>query len=203
MRSFARYACLSLIGIALARPAHAQTRPFGVSVAYPGAIGAIWQPSARLAFRPDFAFSYSHSDEGEIDAGGSGWTFGTHISGLIYLRSQTPFRIYVVPRYGYRRTTSEISTTFTIPSLPISIPGLTLPSTTTTLRTKRIEHAGAGLVGGEYHVGDHFGIFGEFGMEYVHGTSSSSQQLLGVTSSSSASAWNVGTTTSVGVNVYF
>jgi hypothetical protein len=214
MRVLALCTCTALLTVAMARPAQAQTpdHPFGASVAFPGAIGVIWQPAKRLALRPDFRFTYSSTSPEETpgiaNTDNHAWTFGTGISALLYIRADAPFRVYVSPRYAYKHGTSEITTTIpllsllpSLPSFPISLPPGIAPAFTSSVDSRTNEHSVAGLVGGEYRVGERFGIFGELGLAYAHVSSKTSQQILDATLDSSS--WNVGTTSAVGVNLYF
>src|SRR5678815_3932200 len=113
-------------------PAAPPTQPptWGMSIGYPGTIGIVWQPNDRLAFRPDVTFGYQSS--GGTDTNSTkDWKIGTGISTLIYLRTTRPFRVYVSPRYGYRRiglTTKSMSNV-------ISFSGGTLISTLQTIES--------------------------------------------------------------------
>jgi hypothetical protein len=211
MRLFALCTCAALLIVATERPAPAQDHPFGASIAYPGAIGVIWQPATRLALRPDFRFTYSSTSPeattGDVAIDNHDWTFGTGISALLYVHADGPFRVYVSPRYAYKHETSEITTSIplasllpSVPSFPISLPP-GIPSTlTSSVNAHSHDHSVAGLIGGEYRVGERFGIFGELGLEFAHATSTS-QPIFDAPLR--GSSWSVGTTSAVGVNLYF
>jgi hypothetical protein len=154
----------------------------GMTMAFPGAIGVIWQATDRVAIRPDFNFSHSTL---EGAASSSGWAFGTNISALLYMRKYENVRTYFSPRFSYTRT----STTFNV-SLPTQT---VFPDQKTTASTK----GGGGLFGAQYSPASRFSVFGEAGLSFSHRTSGSS------TSGSKITGNGWGTTAGVGVVFYF
>jgi hypothetical protein len=188
MRLSLTLTCTAFIVLACAARAGAQEHALGVTIGYPGSLGVVWQPSSRIALRPGIAFRTSGSqplnDLGHFQS----WSFSADISGLIYLQPAGPLRMYVTPRYLY----SRISSTSTIEVPQIQSPFGTLTTIPITTRRSTNEHGVAGLVGAEYRLGDRFGVFGEAGLLYTRAS------LL-----TNSSSWAVGSTSSVGVALYF
>jgi hypothetical protein len=168
-----------------------------MSIGYPGTIGIVWQPSDRLAFRPDFTFGYSNTGGGGSSSSNQ-WKIGTGISTLIYLRTTRPFRVYVSPRYGYRRISLTSKTTSNV----ISFTGSTFVSTPQTVEsmTRNNEHGVAGVAGVEIRVNDGLGFYGEGGVQYrrLERTAQS-----GTTPTAGTTVGDVGSVGGVGVTVYF
>ena len=188
MRVCPLLACWVLTLSAGTVPASAQDAAFGVTIGYPGSVGVQWQPASRLAVRPAVTFRTSGSDVDEDVGNIESSSLSTSISGLVYLRPAAPFRIYLSPRYSFNRTRSTIS--FEVPQIQFPLGTIT----TTTITTKRTthEHGVAGLIGAEYRLGERFGVFGEVGVLYTRASLSSE-----------ADNWAVGSTSGVGVNLYF
>jgi hypothetical protein len=180
--------CTALTLFTCAAPASAQEHPFGVSIGYPGSIGFLWQPAVRIAVRPSINFRQSGSgplnDVGDFESSSS----STNISALLYLRPSSPLRLYLAPRYSFTRTSSTSS--IQVPQL--QFPPGTISSTTITSHRSVNEHGVAGLFGVEYRAGERFGVFGEVGVLHTRASLSSSSD-----------NWAVGSTSGVGVAVYF
>ena len=180
--------CTALTLFTFAAPASAQEHAFGVSIGYPGSVGFVWQPAARIAVRPAITFRQSGSDAVEDLGDFESSSLATNISALVYLRPSSPLRVYLAPRYSFSRTSSTTS---------IEVPQFQFPLgtiTTTTITSHRTidEHGIAGLFGVEYRVGERFGVFGEVGVLYTRASLSSSSD-----------NWAVGSTSGIGVAVYF
>jgi len=135
-----------------APPARAQEGgQFGITVAYPAAIGVIWQVSDKFAVRPDLSFSQSGSDSGSLFAVDSNTTStvgAIGISGLFYVRKWEALRAYVSPRFGYQRSSS-----------------ITEPASLSTVPTTGV-YSGTGSFGVQYLLHKRFAMFGETGVGY-------------------------------------
>jgi len=188
MRVYPLLACWVLITFAGTGSASAQDAAFGVTIGYPGSVGVQWQPASRLAVRPAVTFRNSGSDVDDDVGNIESSSLSTTISGLIYVRPSGPLRVYLTPRYSFGRTSSTI--TLEVPQFQFPLGTLT----TTTITTKRTthEHGVAGLIGAEYRLGEHFGVFGEVGVLYTRASLSSE-----------ADTWAVGSTSGIGVTLYF
>ena len=151
---------MALVLLTAAAPARAQDRrPFGVTIAFPGPIGVVWQPVERVAVRATVSFA-SNGVEEIGDGDSDGFSLGTSVSGLFYLQLSGPFRIYLSPRYSYSRSSSTSS--IEVPSLS---PPVTITTVTVSTESKNRSHGGAGLVGVEYRLGERFAVFGEAGLQ--------------------------------------
>jgi hypothetical protein len=122
----------------------------GILVMYPAAVGLIFRVSEGLALRPDFSFSTSASDYSnpgtttlsKVD------TYTLGISALVYVQSWQTVRVYVVPRFGYARTTN-------------GRPAIYYVGTT---------YSGSGSLGVQYVFDRRLGIFAEGGINYDYKT---------------------------------
>jgi len=188
MRLSSSLACAIVTIVALTVPAVAQEPTFGVAVGYPGSVGVVWQPASRIAVRPSITFRNSGSDPVDDVGDFESSSLSTTVSGLIYLRASSPLRVYVTPRYSFGRTSSTI--TLQVPQFQVPLGTIT----TTPITTKRTthEHGLAGLVGAEYRLGERFGVFGEVGVLYTQASLSSETD-----------NWAVGSTSGIGVTLYF
>ena len=187
---------MALVLLTAAAPARAQDRrPFGVTIAFPGPIGVVWQPMERAAVRATVSFASNGLEDGDSD----GFSLGPSVSGLFYLQPSGPFRVYLSPRYSYSRssTTSSIE----VPSLS---PPFTITTVTVSTESKNRSHGGAGLVGVEYRLGERFAVFGEAGLQYSRSRSSFTRSGgLPLSIPSPSERWTFGSTGGVGVSVYF
>jgi hypothetical protein len=170
---------LALLGV-LVTPlsAFAQDTPkTGLVLAVPAAISVIWNVTDRMALRPEFTFSTSSSSSssGDVDS----TTVGPGVSALFYMRKWEGVRTYFSPLYTYRHSSSTASSG-----------GMSNDSSSST-------HQIAGSIGAEFVAHRRFGIFGEVGIGYTHGSaeprSSSTKPTL--------DAWAV--RTSVGAILFF
>jgi hypothetical protein len=157
----------------------------GVTMAFPGSIGIMWHATDKVAIRPDVSFTHSTVDG---TTSSSGWTIGTNVTALFYLRKYENVRVYVGPRFSYTRTSSTVS---------VSSPTQNVFSDVTTTASTT---GGAGLFGAQYWPSARFSVFGEAGLAFSH---RSTNPIAGLTSSTSfkSNAW--GTTSGVGVAFYF
>jgi hypothetical protein len=116
----------------------------GITIGFPAAVGVLWHVSDAVAIRPDFRISGTSSDPGDVD----GWTFGTGVSALFYMRDADNVRTYFSPRIDYQRNTSNV--------------------TALGIQQTRTSHAWgtAGSFGAEYNPNRRFGVFGEIGFSY-------------------------------------
>ena len=143
-----------------ARPSIAQeTGHVGLTMAFPAAIGVIWQATDALAIRPDFTFSQTGSDS--ISA--SSTSLGVGVSALLYVRTWDNLRAYLSPRFGYQWSSS----TFAISS----------PSSSSTNT-----YSVGGSFGAEYQLHRRFAVFAETGIVYARTSS-------GFSPGSSAHTW--------------
>ena len=188
MRLSTLLACSCLSIFVSVTPASAQEPAFGVTIGYPGSVGVVWQPSARVALRPSLTFRNSGSDPANDVGDFESSSLSTTISALFYVRPAGPLRVYLTPRYSFGRTSS--TTTIEVPQ--IQLPFGTFTTTTITTKRRTSEHGLAGLIGVEYRMGERFGVFGEVGLLYTRASLSSETD-----------NWAVGSTSGVGVTLYF
>jgi hypothetical protein len=137
---------------------------WGLTIGYPGSFGVIYQPTQRLALRPDVTFGYSGSGTDSDTYSAHQWRLGTGISALIYLRPERPFRVYVSPSYSYRRVSQTSTQVTSVPSFDNGVFTITRRSIETT--THNNQHGIAGALGVEYRVTDDLGFFAEGGVQY-------------------------------------
>jgi opacity protein-like surface antigen len=135
---------------------------------YPAAVGVLWHVSDKVAIRPELSFAGSSNETStstgtlpEIQIEGDGWSIGTGVSALFYLRKADRLRTYVSPRFTY----SHASNTTTTTGLPV-----TNPRNETS--TNAVGFSGS--FGAQYAVGDRFSIYGELGFGISHSSSKSS-----------------------------
>jgi hypothetical protein len=175
MAAVVKIALVIAVLIVTASPALAQTPPppgqppsepgkWGLTIGYPGSFGLIYQPTKRLAFRPDVTFGYSTTGRDDTAYSAHQWRLGTGISALIYLRPERPFRVYVSPSYSYRRVSQTSTQVTNIPSFANGVFTTTRRTIETTSRNN--QHGVAGVVGVEYRVNDGLGFLGEGGVQY-------------------------------------
>jgi hypothetical protein len=210
MRSRAMRTGAALVLILTASAAAAQAPPptqpptqaphWGIVLGYPVTFAVVWQPNDRLAFRPDINVGYSETGVNNFTHTSTHqWRLGTGISTLIYLRTTSPFRVYVSPRYGYRRLSQS---TEQMKSATTSSGGR-LSTTTQTPDTTvyHHEHALGGLAGAEIRVNNDFCFFGEGGVEYrrLHWSSEGTPPRI----STGTTSGDVGGVGSIGITVYF
>ena len=106
--------------LCLANPASAQDTPrMGITMGYPAAIGVVWQPTDRIALRPEVTLSKSSGESiltTSFTFGGTtttttsvisndNWQAGVGLSALFYLTGHDALRTYVSPRWTYTRLT--------------------------------------------------------------------------------------------------
>ena len=115
-------------------------------------------------------------------------SLSTTVSALFYVRPAGPLRVYLTPRYSFGHTSA--TTTIQVPQ--IQFPFGTITTTSFTTRRTTHEHGLAGLIGVEYRLGERFGVFGEVGLLYTRAS------LSGNTDN-----WAVGSTSGIGVTLYF
>jgi opacity protein-like surface antigen len=201
--------CLLLIGSA--DTASAQDEPkAGLTVAFPGAVGVLWQVSGRFAIRPDVSFSWSSTESsspGVIGGGGilpsislesvtEGQNVSVGVSALFTVRRRDALRIYVAPRVGYTRSTTTITTTARDP-LPAGFPrGLFPPMSRESTNSG---YSIAGVLGAQYALSDRFALFGEAGVSYSTSETSADQSII----STEFHSRTVGTRSGVGVIIFF
>jgi hypothetical protein len=188
MRLSAFLACSSLAILVTVTPASAEEPSFGVTIGYPGSVGVVWQPSARIAVRPSFTFRNSGSDPMNDVGDFESSSLSSTVSALFYVRPAGPLRVYVTPRYSFGRTSA--TTTIQVPQIQLPFGTITTTSITTTRST--LEHGVAGLIGVEYRLAERFGVFGEVGLLYTRASLSSDTD-----------NWAVGSTSGIGVTLYF
>jgi opacity protein-like surface antigen len=201
--------CLLLIGSA--GIASAQDEPkAGLTVAFPGSVGLLWQLSERFAIRPDISLSWSSSESTTLTSLGGGGllpsigfestsdtrSVNVGVSALFTVRRRDALRIYVAPRVGYTRSDTTITSTVSGP-LPPGIPsGLFPPATRDNSNSG---YAIAGVFGAQYALSDRFALFGEAGVGYSSSESSAEPGIAGVEFQSRTT----GTRSGVGVIVFF
>jgi hypothetical protein len=173
---------LALFSLALvvlsARPSNAQdVGHVGLTMAFPAAVGVIWQATDRLAIRPDFQFS--QSAVGSL--GSSSLSTAVGVSALFYVRKWDNLRTYLSPRFGFQHT--SLTTTGSVEN-PFS----------------QDQYSYAGSFGAEYQLHRRFAVFGEAGITYSH-TVMDNPAGFGASVSNTGHTW--GTRAGVGAIVYF
>ena len=159
-----------------ARPSSAQeSSRVGLTMAFPGAVGVIWQATNGMAIRPDFTFSQS----GNSPANTSSTSVGVGVSALFYVKKWDSLRAYLSPRFGYQRSSLTSSSSFSSPS----------PTT----------YAGSGSLGAEILLHGRFAVYAETGLMYSHTKTSNTS--LTISFDSSSHTW--GTRAGVGAILYF
>src|SRR5688572_801182 len=93
----------ALLTFALAAPAAAQDKPFGITFGYPAAIGAVWQVRERVALRSEFTVGHSNEVDEEISLTSSGWRFGVTAGAVLSIIRDKPRHLYAVPYYEFRK----------------------------------------------------------------------------------------------------
>jgi hypothetical protein len=188
-----------LMLMAVARPADAQgAGDVGVTFAYPGSIGLVWQIGSRVAVRPDFSIVQSDSESTSTStqtfpgftpptttSRSDGVTTTTGLSLLFTVKTIDQVRLYLTPRLAYGRSTSETETG--------------LGGVSSAIESTNEAWIGAGSFGAEFRAHDRFAMFGELGVQYVSQTSESTFSA----SRSRGEATQVGLRSAVGVTVYF
>lgn len=184
------------LGLGAALPATAQERgAVGVTMGYPAAIGVVWQATDALALRPDVSFTWTSSESVNTVSLFPGTTpvsttstvdavnTGAGLSALVTLHRADRFRVYLVPRVAYVRSTVD---------LDAGLAGAAVDTTTN-------GWLASGGVGAQVAVHDHLAIFGEAGGQYSwqRGTSSLT------TSRSEDTTRAAGLRSAVGVILYF
>ena len=173
---------LALFSLALvvlsARPSNAQdVGHVGLTMAFPAAVGVIWQATDRLAIRPDFQFS--QSAVGSL--GSSSLSTAVGVSALFYVRKWDNLRTYLSPRFGFQHT--SLTTTGSVEN-PFS----------------QDQYSYAGSFGAEFQLHRRFAVFGEAGITYSH-TVMDNPAGFGASVSNTGHTW--GTRAGVGAIVYF
>jgi hypothetical protein len=160
----------------------------GLVVTLPASIGVTWNVSPHVALRPDASFSGSWADSTTDPAGATATAtnraVGVGIAALLYLRRQEGLKLYVVPRFGYGRATSDGAS-----------PGSASHTSSTNYQV-------SGSFGAEHSLSRRFAIFGELGLSYsrVRTTNSRDQTIYTGTKSTTQA---LGTRASVGTILSF
>ena len=168
-----------LVLLAVPLSVFAQDSPkAGIVMGVPASFSVIWNVTDKVAVRPEIAFttaSTTTSTATDVDS----HSFSPGVSALFYLRKWDAVRTYVSPLYIYRRATSAASSGSASNDLTSSTHNL------------------AGSFGAEFAAHRWFGVFGEVGIGYTHGSAESSSSFQTPT----VNAWNV--RTAVGAILYF
>jgi hypothetical protein len=190
-----RFLVLSAVLIAvLPASARAQDKhKAGITMGFPASVGVLWHVNEKVALRPELTFGGSSSETSittgtqTITINSDGWSIGTGVSALFYLKTEDRLRTYVSPRFIYSHTSASSDTS-----------GLTTVPGQTPLDATQTGDAwgGIGSFGAQYAVGDRFTVFGELGFGFTH--SSTSRTATGT--SGSGNAW--GTRGGVGIVYY-
>jgi hypothetical protein len=156
---------LSIAALCLSSTAaQAQDEPkLGLTMGYPSAIGVLWQPTDRVAIRPEITATRGSSQGLSTDpilgtAGTStptdNWQVGVGLSGLFYLTKDRGLRTYLTPRFAYSKT-----------SVSNSVAGSVVSSS-----SDGWSYTTSGSFGAQYSFARHFGVFGEVGVTYTSAT---------------------------------
>jgi hypothetical protein len=157
--------CSALIAAFPALAVAQEQHNVGITMGYPAAVGVLWHVSDKVAIRPELSFAGSSSETtttpSDIEIEGDGWTIGTGVSALFYLRKEDRLRTYVSPRFTYIHTSNTTTTT----GLPVTNPEVESSSNVVGF---------SGSFGAQYAVGDRFSIYGELGFAFSHASSKAS-----------------------------
>jgi hypothetical protein len=153
----------------------------------------------RVAIRPEVSWLYRSADND--DAGFAASTsdssdFGVGISALVRLRQWGQVRAYVAPRFEASRSSFE--TTY---ELQVLFPPGIAPPLSETTETTITTYEGGASIGVQASPAPHFGVFGEVGIMYARGKTSSSSLL--DSSTSAIRSNSVGIRSTVGVILFF
>jgi hypothetical protein len=177
------HALLSLaLVVAAGRPSNAQeTGDVGLTMAFPAAVGVIWQTTDRLAIRPDFTFSHQESSGSALVASSN--ATGVGVSALFYVRKWDSLRAYLTPRFGYQHVSQNL-------------PGASGS-------TAQDQYSFAGSFGAEYQLHRRFAVFAETGLIYTHSSTDNTSTTAGAPFSFSTTSNSWGTRSGVGAILYF
>jgi hypothetical protein len=170
---------LALVVVAARLSSAQETGHVGLTMAFPAAVGVIWQTTDHLAIRPDFTFS--HQEAGSAPVASSNTT-GVGVSALFYVRKWDNLRAYLSPRFGYQHVSYDL-------------PGATSGSTMSD------QYSFAGSFGAEYQLHRRFAVFAETGLIYTHSSLDFGSTIAGVSPGSTSNSW--GTRAGVGAILYF
>lgn len=167
---------LGMIAVSARSSSAQETGHVGLTMAFPAAVGVIWQTTDGIAIRPDFTFSQS----GTSSLTTSSTAVGVGVSALFYVRKWDNLRAYLSPRFGYQRSS-------------LTSAGSLVSSPSTTM------YAGSGSFGAEYLLHRRFAVYAETGLMYGHTKTSNTS--LTISFDSSSHTW--GTRAGVGAILYF
>ena len=186
--------CAVLIASVPASAGAQEKHKAGITMGFPAAIGVLWHLNEKVAIRPELTFGGSSSETTlttgtltPITINSDGWSIGTGVSALFYMKTEDKLRTYISPRFIYSHTTSSSDT-----SGLTTLPG----QTPVDLSQSGDAWGGAGSFGAQYAVGDKFTVFGELGFGFTHSTTSRS------TTGTSGSGNSWGTRGGVGIVYY-
>jgi hypothetical protein len=200
MRGWNVWGLLLAVIIATAAPAAAQEKgDVGLTMGYPAAVGVIWHIADRIAIRPDVSMNWSSSESVRViesalpglppitsDNSATSWSTSVGLSALVTLHTADRFRLYVVPRAAWLRTTIDLEDSVG------GISGVSFDETTD-------GYVVSGALGAQVSAHERFAIFGELGVQYTEQRSSSTL----VQSRSENENRTVGLRSAVGVVLYF
>lgn len=173
-------ACSAAVGVSTV--ASAQEPKTGISMGYPASVGLLWHVSDRVAFRPEFSFTFTNSSSESLISDESNFSsFGTGVSVLFYSSLTDNLRTYLAPRLSYGRTSGDTNTT----------------ESTTDI------YSIAGMFGAQYSLGRRFAAFGEVGFGYSRQNGSSTTMIGPLTNRITNHGNAFGTRTGAGVILYF
>ena len=162
------------VAVAYSRPAAAQDEKVGLTMGYPTAAGVLWQVNDRVGVRPEVSWSHhstDNDDDGFAASASDTSDFSVAISALVRLRQWGQVRAYVAPRFEVSRISFE--TTYELRQL--FPPGI--PSMSETTETTITNYGGGASIGVQASPAPHFGVFGEVGLIYARGKTSSNSLL--------------------------
>jgi hypothetical protein len=151
----------------------------GMTMGYPASVGLVWQPSERLAVRPELSLSTT-SIETSFTGTGRTSSVGVGLSGLFYVGKWDSLSAYVSPRFAYNLTSSD-------------------PIGTLAIATAANNYSLIGSFGTQYALHRRFSVFGEVGVGYSHQALRST----GAISNSTITSHSWNTRTGIGVLFYF
>ena len=183
-----RYAVIIavLLAIPTAPAAGQDAGQVGLSVGFPGLIGLTWHATEAIAIRPDFSFSHTHSDSTTSEVESGSWVVGFGASALFYTGTRRDnVRAYLSPRFGYARTSSDVTGPFTSP----------------TQRQNSYQYSGS--FGVQYMPTKRFSVYGEAGVLYQTSEATFATTTAGVSTEGKSTTDTFGTRAGVGIVWYF
>jgi hypothetical protein len=174
------FAVLTFVIVSAAASNAQETGQVGLTMAFPAAIGAIWQATDRLAIRPDFTFAHSEAGGNALVASNN--STGIGLSALFYVGKWDNLRAYLSPRFGYQRSSQTLGSVQTASG-------------------DTHQYSFAGSIGAEYQLHRRFAVFAETGVVYSQSSGTFSSVDVGTSLPNTSKSW--ATRAGIGAVLYF